>query len=135
MTLKITFSRKLASQLLHDAQQSPDVEICGLISSKNNAPYRCYPIDNVSPQPQNHFQLDDKQHISALKTMRENGEELFAIYHSHPSAPACPSLLDLEMANYENALYFIISLNVKGILELRTFQIENKQATEIAITL
>lgn len=135
MTLKIQFPRKLTSELLHFAQQSPDVEICGLVSSKNNTPYLCYPIDNVSPQPQNHFQLDEKQQISALKIMRENGEELFAIYHSHPSAPACPSSLDLEMANYENALYFIISLNVKGILELRAFQIENKHATEIAITL
>lgn len=132
---QIQLPRKLASKLLHLAQQSPTQEICGLISLKNGTLQTCYPITNVATEPQNRFLLDEKEQIHALKTMREKGEELFAIYHSHPTAAAYPSTLDLEMANYENALYFIISLNVKGILELRAFQIENKHATEIVITL
>lgn len=132
---QIQLPRKLASKLLHLAQQSPTQEICGLISLKNGTLQTCYPITNVATKPQNRFLLDEKEQIHALKTMREKGEELFAIYHSHPTAAAYPSTLDLEMANYENALYFIISLNVKGILELRAFQIENKHATEIVITL
>lgn len=135
MTTEIKLSRTLTSQLLHLAQVSPEAEICGLISGKNNQPIRCYPIDNVADAPQNHFLFDSKQHISALKKMRENGEDVFAIYHSHPTAPACPSTVDLEMAAYENALYFIISLNTKGILELRAFKIENQTATEVHITL
>ena len=73
--------------------------------------------------------------IAAMKKMRENGEELFEIYHSHPTAAACPSALDLDMANYENTLYFIISLNTKGILELRAFKINNKNALEVPIVL
>lgn len=132
---QIQLPRKLASKLLHLAQQSPTQEICGLISLKNGTLQTCYPITNVATKPQNRFLLDEKEQIHALKTMREKDEELFAIYHSHPTAAAYPSTLDLEMANYENALYFIISLNVKGILELRAFQIENKHATEIVITL
>jgi proteasome lid subunit RPN8/RPN11 len=132
---QIQLPRKLASKLLHLAQQSPSQEICGLISLKNGTLQTCYPITNVATEPQNRFLLDEKEQIHALKTMRAKGEELFAIYHSHPTAAAYPSTLDLEMANYDNALYFIISLNVKGILELRAFQIENKHATEIVITL
>jgi proteasome lid subunit RPN8/RPN11 len=135
MTTAIQLPRKLASELLHLAQQSPTEEICGLVSSKNGVPQTCYSIANVATEPKNRFLLDAKAQIHALKTMRENGEELFAIYHSHPTAAACPSALDLEMANYENTLYFIISLNIKGILELRAFHIENKTATEIEITL
>ena len=135
MTTEIQLSRKLVSDLLHFAQQSPHAEICGLVSSKNDIPLRCYPIDNVSEESQNRFLLDPKQQILALKKMRENGEELFAIYHSHPTAAAFPSSLDLEMVNCENTLYFIISLNIKGILELRAFRIENQNAIEIRITL
>ncbi len=135
MTNEIKLSRKLTSELLHLAQISPDAEICGLISSKNNEPIRCYPIKNSATEPQNRYLLDEKQHISAVKKMRENGEELFAIYHSHPTAPACPSTLDLEMATTENVLHFIISLNTKGILELRAFKIEKQNATEVKITL
>jgi proteasome lid subunit RPN8/RPN11 len=135
MTTEIKLSRKLTSELLHLAQISPDAEICGLVSSKNNEPVRCYHIKNVAENPENRFLLDSTQHISAMKQMRENGEALFAIYHSHPTAPACPSTLDLEMATTENVLHFIISLNTKGILELRAFKIENQNPTEIRITL
>ncbi len=135
MTTEIKLSRQLTSQLLHLAQISPDAEICGLVSSKNNVPVRCYPIDNIAQQPQNNFLLDPKQHIAAMKKMRENGEELFAIYHSHPSAPACPSTLDLKNATYFDSLHFIISLSTKGILELRAFNIENQNATEVRLAL
>jgi proteasome lid subunit RPN8/RPN11 len=135
MITEIKLSRKLTSQLLHLAQISPDAEICGLVSSKNDVPIQCYPIENVAEHPQNQFLLDSKQQISAMKKMRENGEELFAIYHSHPTAPACPSTLDLESVTYPEALHFIISLNTKGILELRAFHISAKNATEIRTTL
>ena len=135
MTSPIQLPRKLASQLLHFAQQSPNAEICGLVSSKNQVPFYCYQIENIATESQKQFLLDSKQQITAMKKMRENGEELFAIYHSHPTAAACPSALDLDMANYENTLYFIISLNTKGILELRAFKINNKNALEVPIVL
>ena len=135
MIKTIQLPRKIVSQLLHYAQQTPEIEICGLVSAKNGVAQTCYPIQNVEQKPQTHFLLDSHEQIAAMKKMRENGEELFAIYHSHPTAPACPSILDLEMANYENTLYFIISLNIKGILELRAFKIENKNALEMPIVL
>lgn len=135
MTTSIQLSRKIASQLLHHAQQMPETEVCGLVSSKNGIPQACYPISNIALEIKTHFLLDSSQHIAAMKKIRENDEELFAIYHSHPTAAACPSALDLDMANYENTLYFIISLSTKGILELRAFKIENKNALEIPIVL
>lgn len=135
MITTIQVPRKIASQLLHYAQRTPEMEICGLISSKNGVPQTCYPISNIEQEPQTHFLLNSHEQIVAMKQMRENGEDLFAIYHSHPTSPACPSALDLEMANYENTLYFIVSLNTRGILELRAFKIENKNALEIPIVL
>lgn len=135
MITEIQLSRELTTQLLHLAQISPDAEICGLVSSQNNVPVRCYPIENIAEQPHTRFLLDPKQQITAMKQMRERGEELFAIYHSHPSAPACPSAIDLQEATYPEALMFIISLNTKGILELRAFQVANQNATEVRITL
>lgn len=44
MNKQIFIPRKLVNQLLHLAQNSPQSEICGLISSQNNIPVRCYPI-------------------------------------------------------------------------------------------
>jgi proteasome lid subunit RPN8/RPN11 len=135
MTAHITLSRELTSQLLHLAQISPDAEICGIVSHKNKIPVHCYPIKNIAPSQATQFLFDPTEHIAATKTLRERDEEIFAIYHSHPSAPAYPSSLDLDNLAYIDALHFIISLNTKGILELRAFDIKNKQATELRITL
>ncbi len=130
---EIQIPRKITNQLLHLAQISPDYEVCGLIGSKNGLPTHCYPIKNISKHPQQRFLLDAGQHISAMTKMRELGEELFAIYHSHPTAPAQPSTYDLELTTYPEALYLIISLNTKGILEMRGFKMHQKTALEIPL--
>jgi proteasome lid subunit RPN8/RPN11 len=134
-SLDIQIPRKLANQLLHLAQLSPDLEVCGLVSSQNGVPCHCYPVANVAEQPAQRFLLDAAAQIAAIKAMRDCGEELFAIYHSHPTAPAIPSSTDLELAAYPDALYLIISLNTKGILEMRGFHINQQTAREIPLTL
>jgi proteasome lid subunit RPN8/RPN11 len=131
----IQISRKLTNQLLHIAQISPDLEICGLIGCKNGLPSSCYPVKNVAKHPEQRFQLDAGQQISAMVTMRNQGEELFAIYHSHPTAPATPSITDLDQTAYPEVLYLIISLNTKGVLEIRGYRIHNEAALEIALSL
>lgn len=132
---EIQIPRKLTNQLLHLAQISPDYEVCGLIGGKNGLPCTCYPIKNIAQHPEQRFLLDAKQQIEAMSQMREQGEELFAIYHSHPAAPANPSPSDLEQAAYPEAIYLIISLNTKGILEMRGFKISDHHSTEVALTL
>jgi [CysO sulfur-carrier protein]-S-L-cysteine hydrolase len=130
---EIQIPRKLTNQLLHLAQLSPEMEICGLVGSKDGIPQTCYPVDNVAEQPQQRFLLDAKQQIAAMADMRNQGEELFAIYHSHPKAPAEPSSYDLEAAEYPDALYLIISLNTKGVLEMRGFKINQQKAREVVL--
>lgn len=132
---EISIPRKIVQNLLHHAQQTPDEEVCGLISSKNNTPVRSYPIKNTSPTPATFFNLDAQQQIHAMAEMRDNHEQLFAIYHSHPTAPATPSKTDLEQASYPEALYLIISLNVKGVMEICAYKINNNQFIEVALRL
>jgi [CysO sulfur-carrier protein]-S-L-cysteine hydrolase len=132
-TTEFQIPRKLTNQLLHLAQLSPDYEICGLVGSKNGLPSTCYPINNIAQEPRQRFLLDAKQQIAAMADMRNEGEELFAIYHSHPKAPAEPSRYDLEAAAYPDALYLIVSLNIKGVLEIRGFKISDQKAQEVEL--
>ena len=132
-TNEIQISRKITNQLLHLAQISPNLEICGLIGCKNDIPSHCYPIRNAAELPRQRFLLDAGQQIAAMTKMRELGEELFAIYHSHPSSPALPSSKDLELEAYPNTLHLIISLNTKGILEMRGFKINQKTSLEVPL--
>jgi len=134
-TQEISIPRKIVQNLLHHAQQTPNVEVCGLISSENNVPVRSYPIKNCSDKPSTFFTLDAQQQIAAMADMRDNNQQLFAIYHSHPTAPAIPSKTDLEQAGYPDALYLIISLNVKGIMEIRGYQLQNSTFIEVGLAL
>ncbi|MEQ1638660.1 MAG: peptide chain release factor N(5)-glutamine methyltransferase [Methylococcales bacterium] len=132
---EITIPRKLMQQLLHAAQETPEVEVCGLISAINHIPTLCYPIKNIATQPQARFQMDAKQQIATFTHMREQGETLFGIYHSHPAGPATPSKTDVQLTAYPEALHFIISLDTKGVLELRCFKITNALIQEIALNI
>lgn len=132
---EIKIPRKITNQLLHLAQISPTSEVCGLIGGQQGRPSSCYPIENIAEQPQQQFLLDPKQQIAAMTKMRERNEDLLAIYHSHPTTPAQPSQTDIDMASYPDALNFIISLNTKGVLELRGFKLGNNSAEEIPLVL
>jgi [CysO sulfur-carrier protein]-S-L-cysteine hydrolase len=122
--------RHLVQQLFHLAQASPGSEICGLISAANGSPHRCYPVANVSGDPAHLFDMDAQGQVQALRDMRERGETLFAIYHSHPYAPPEPSARDREYIGYPEACYLIISLNTKGVLEMRAWQAEGDALQE-----
>jgi proteasome lid subunit RPN8/RPN11 len=133
---EIDLPRFIVNQLLHYAQSSTETEICGLIGGRDGQAVSCYPVKNVATEPQRRYLLDPEEHIGALRAMRERGEHLFAIFHSHPAAPAMPSVTDLEQAAYPDALYLIISLNTKGVLELRGFRISaDRQVSEVALRL
>jgi len=133
--MHIALPLKLTQQLLQHAQSTPNQEVCGIISQQYDSVFHCYPIDNVAEQPEKYFLFDEKQHIAAVVTMREQGQSLFAIYHSHPTAAALPSSTDIAMSNDSNAVYLIISLNTKGVLELRGFKIVAEQVQELTLTL
>lgn len=115
-------SRPLATKLLFEAQKHPEAEVCGLLGAREGEPCSIYPVANAAADRARRFEMDPAGQIAAMKTMRERGERLWAIYHSHPSAPPEPSAADLDGLGYPDALYLIISLNIKGVLEMRAFE-------------
>src|SRR3569623_2137348 len=98
-TMTALLPRPLVNQLLHHAQQQPEQEVCGLIGSRAGVPVQFYPVANVA--------------TAAQRRMRERGEGLYAIFHSHPHSPPSPSAIDLVQAAYPEAIYIIASLETK----------------------
>lgn len=133
---EIELPRKLVQDILKQAQLSPDSEICGLIGANQiGKPECCYPIKNCAENPSDRYLLDSSQQIAAMKTIRQQNQNLFAIYHSHPNSPALPSKIDIEEATYKEAYQLIISLQTKGVLEIRAFSINANTVQEIPISL
>ncbi len=135
MNNTITLPRTLATSLLGMAQQSPQAEICGLISAKNGDVSGLYPVTNAADNPANRYRMDPGAQIDAMRQIREKGEALFAIYHSHPTTQAVPSAKDLSAANYPQATYLIISLNTEGVLVMRGFCLQKNKVQEVRLEL
>ena len=123
----ISLPRPLVNQLLHYAQASPEAEVCGLVGGRAGFPETFYPVKNAAPNPESRYVLDPEQHGRALRKIQESGEDLLAVFLSHPAAPAEPAAGDIEVATHPDTLYLILSLNTKGVLELRGFRIGEKQ--------
>ena len=81
------------------------------------------------------YRMDGKEQIDVMRQMRENNENLFAIYHSHPHSEAYPSATDLSEAQYPDVVYIIVSLNTKGVLDLRAYKLNGTQITPLEISL
>ena len=128
-----TLPRQLANQILRHAQQHPETEVCGLVGARDGHACTVYPVPNVASEPDHLYTMQAEGQIAAMRHMREQGEELFAIYHSHPHAPAEPSLRDLELAAYPEALYLIISLNTKGVLEMRAYRLQGGKVNNVEL--
>ena len=133
---EIILPRKLVNELLHNAQLSQELEVCGFVGKGASDKYTCYPISNIAETPSNSFLMAPEEQIKAMKNMREKNEEMFAIYHSHPTAPATPSATDIEQAAYPDTCYLIISLGTKGVLEMRCFKLlHDENIVEIILSI
>jgi len=132
---EIKIKRPLAMHLLSLAQRSPDAEICGLVGSKDGVLNTCYPIDNATDSPANTFLMQPEQQAAALQSIKAKGEDVYAIYHSHPSTPPVPSEKDLAEADQHSAYYLIISLSTKGVLEMAAYQLNEGQVEAVELTI
>lgn len=133
MNEPVRIPRSIVNQILHQAQQASDEEICGLIAGNSAGFTHCYPVANIAVDRHRLFEMDPKGIIDAMRAMRENGEELKAIYHSHPEAPAQPSIEDIQQSEYPGVLYLIVSLGTKGVLDMRGFRIRDGKIEDVEI--
>ena len=127
MSAELVLPRKLVNQILTHAQQHEHTESCGLISAFAGKPAHYYAVKNIATEPSTRFEMEPKQQIAAMKHMREQGEDLLAIVHSHPGSPPVPSTSDRQEAGYPQAYYIIVSLDTRGVLEMRGYKIDHAE--------
>lgn len=107
----------------HARAESP-AECCGLIGGGDGGRAGAiYPLRNVAADPLVGYEAAPEELFAAQRSIRERGEQLLGIYHSHPrSSEPVPSETDVRLAYYPSAIYFIIGL-AAGIETLRAFRI------------
>ena len=108
-------------------KQLPE-EACGLIAGTedeagNRLVEKVYFLENID-HATDHFTLDPREQMDAIKDMRKQGLKPLGNWHSHPESPSRPSEEDIKLAYDSKASYFILSLMADNAV-LNSFHIEN----------
>ncbi|MGN0805983.1 MAG: M67 family metallopeptidase [Candidatus Coproplasma sp.] len=102
--------------------------IAGIIDGKDKLIEKVYLLTNTD-RSNEHFSLDPKEQLAAIKDMRSNGYVPLGNWHSHPETPSRPSEEDKRLAYDKNASYLILSLEDRDRPVLNAFHIEGTEAT------
>ena len=112
MPMLLTLTKKQAESLKEEARRNYPAETCGLLFGRKteDATYveRIAFLPNIASSPVR-FEVDPVQAYRVLVEADKMGEDLVAIFHSHP-APAEPSCIDLNhMHLWGETLWLILS--------------------------
>jgi [CysO sulfur-carrier protein]-S-L-cysteine hydrolase len=113
-----------AREIISHARESVPRECCGLIGgTSEGSALNIYRMRNAAADPLVTYEAAPEDLFAAQRSMRERGEQLLAIYHSHPRAVIPePSATDVRLAYYPSAVYFIVGLGGEQP-NLRAFRI------------
>lgn len=115
-------------QVFAHARECAPRECCGLVGGTSTTTQTIYPLRNVASEPLATYEAAPEDLFAAQRAMRGKGEQLLAIYHSHPrSKDPEPSATDVRLAYYPSAVYFIVGLGDKEPC-LRAFRISERES-------
>jgi proteasome lid subunit RPN8/RPN11 len=113
--------------ILNHARAALPNEACGLIAGKNRddskTVEKVYLLTNAD-QSSEHFSIDPREQLAAIKDMRALGLTPLGNFHSHPASPARPSAEDIRLAFDPAASYLILSLATAEPV-LKSFHVEH----------
>lgn len=122
--------------LAHCEKGLPD-ESCGLLAGTVEGEVKTvtkvYLLTNMDASKE-HFSMDPKEQLAALKDARADGVAIIGNFHSHPESPSRPSEEDKRLAYDSTIEYLILSLQERENPVLRAFGIDkDKNVTVHAI--
>ena len=119
----------LLDQILAHAREALPEECVGLLFGHGGLVCRVERLKNVSPRPKTEYLADPLDLLAALRKADEVGEEVLAVYHSHPRGPALPSERDRNQAVWRT-IYVIIDPVAE---EVRAFRLPAGEEVELVV--
>ena len=132
-SMDLNLAPGILEEVIEDAKKWRPQEACGLIAGvRPSSGRRLIPMENVKAS-ETEYEMDPSRLIGVLRGLRNSGEELVAIYHSHPFGPARPSRSDIERAYYPEAVQLIVSLADPERPHAAAFRIVEGEVLEVEL--
>lgn len=127
----IKLSKSDYEKILAHAESELPNEACGLIGgvieNGDKLIKKVYLLTNTDHSNE-HFSMDPKEQLAAIKDMRAEGLVPLGNWHSHPESPSRPSEEDKRLAYDSKASYMILSLMDRENPVLNSFHISGSDA-------
>jgi proteasome lid subunit RPN8/RPN11 len=124
----VRLRRALAEEMFAHARAASPEECCGLVGGVGVEASSVYTLTNIAREPSKSYEAAPTELFGAQRRMRERGESLLGIYHSHPRVQdPQPSATDVRLAFYPSAVYFIIGFDEQGECVLRAFRVYERE--------
>ncbi|MCD7741678.1 MAG: M67 family metallopeptidase [Ruminococcus sp.] len=135
----ITLNQLDFEKILAHAKAELPNEACGLIAGTitengDKVIKKVYLLTNIDHSSE-HFSLDPKEQLAAVKDMRSLGLKPLGNWHSHPESPSRPSDEDKRLAYDSTASYMILSLMNPDEPVLNSFKITGDTAQREELTI
>ena len=119
--------KDLYDKMLKHCEDGLPNESCGLIAGTVDGDVKTvekvYLLTNIDASRE-HFSLDPKEQLAAVKDARAAGLAMLGNFHSHPESPSRPSEEDKRLAYDSTAEYLILSLMEPGNPVLKAFGVD-----------
>jgi proteasome lid subunit RPN8/RPN11 len=122
----------LRDEIVAHARAEAPKEACGLVAGTGSTATRIIRCTNTHPNPVTRYTIDPREQLRAFRDMEAKGEELVAIYHSHPITQPYPSPTDRAEAHYPDAFYVLVSLR-DAEPEIRAYRVRDGWVREVEL--
>jgi proteasome lid subunit RPN8/RPN11 len=131
----VVISESDRDELVQHARDASPEECCGYMRVRDGRVDGVYRGENVHESSKMYgYMLDPKSMLAAYKIDEDEDGAGVAVYHSHPASAARPSQTDINLAEYDNWLYVIVSLEHADDPDVRCWRIVGGRVEEEDVT-
>ncbi|SHN07075.1 Proteasome lid subunit RPN8/RPN11, contains Jab1/MPN metalloenzyme (JAMM) motif [Gracilibacillus kekensis] len=117
-------------KIIEEGEKQLPYEACGFISGQNNKVRSFWPLVNEIRSRHRFFVSKSKVH-QKIQEIHNTREQLYAVFHSHPTTAAIPSSYDLRNHPVDSIDMVIVSYKLDSP-QLKWFQIDQSSYKNIS---
>jgi proteasome lid subunit RPN8/RPN11 len=123
---------EIRDELIAHAREDAPNECCGMIAARDGRFTAHYRARNEFESPLR-FQIDSRDQIRITNEIEARGDDIGAIFHSHPDSEARPSQTDVNLARWWPGVLWVICSLAADEPVLRAFSIDGSAVEEVKL--